>query len=225
MHIKRMHEMVECLTEYGKCMVEAGVGNGKVNLCDIGQVVDMIKDLSEAEKDALIAKEMKKCEEEEQKSDEYILLMFKEQYGEDDGKRYYDEWRYKSGQFAPKGRGTRRGYEEPPYYHMMPEDYKEHDAEYWRDMDRKSKGVMYYTEPMMNDNKESRYDKAKRGYTETKELHKGDTQEDNRENMRGLEELLGVIGGDLKEVFPKMSPSEKAMTAQKLDAWSKMLKQ
>lgn len=38
-----------------------------------------------------------------------------------------------------KGRGTyRRGYEEPPYYHMTPEMYH-------RDMDR-DMGRMYYTE-------------------------------------------------------------------------------
>lgn len=110
-------------------------------------------------------------------------------------------------------------------YKLSAEEYKNRTAEELRDMDKKTRNVMYFSEPMKADRTESRYDKAKRGYTETKELHKGDTQEDNRENMRGLEELLSVIGGDLKEVFPKMSQSEKAMTAQKLDAWSKMLKQ
>lgn len=73
---------------------------------------------------------------------------------------------------------------------------------------------------------ESRYDKARRGYEEKKELHKGNTPEDNKENMRSLEELLNTIDdGVVKAYAPKMSPSEKAMTAQKFDTWSKMLKQ
>ena len=71
----------------------------------------------------------------------------------------------------------------------------------------------------------SRYDRARRGYEEKKEMNKGNSPQENSENMKGLEELLNVVGGDVKELTPKMSPSEKAMTAQKFDTWSKMLKQ
>lgn len=71
----------------------------------------------------------------------------------------------------------------------------------------------------------SRYERAKRGYEEKKEMNKGNSPQENSENMKGLEELLNIVGGDVKELSPKMSPSERAMTAQKFDAWSKMLKQ
>lgn len=71
----------------------------------------------------------------------------------------------------------------------------------------------------------SRYDRARRGYEEKKEMNKGNSPQENSENMKGLEELLNVVGGDVKELSPKMSPSEKAMAAQKFDTWSKMLKQ
>lgn len=101
------------------------------------QVTDMMKDLAEAMYYRTLMKAM-----EESSADE-TMEMF-ERYG--DGRRYYDRYRYADGRFAPKGRGTRRGYDEPPYWHMTPEMYRE--MEHDRDMDRSS-GRMYYTEPKM----------------------------------------------------------------------------
>lgn len=294
MDTKHIHCMLEKMAEYGKCMIEEGAGAGNVNLEDAKKIVEMVGELAEAEYHALIAKEMRKANEEDEAEEKYIQKMLKEEnkdeykrmreeYGEDEGeRRFYDNYRYKSsGRFAPKGKGSymprggRRGYEEPPYYHMNPEMYKEHSPEWYRDMDRAS-GKMYYTptsggnsggqssnsmsggniggnaggstrgyEDGYNDGNRrgysegyeqgnrdgrsqgsnSRYDRARRGYEEKKEMNKGNTPQENSENMKGLEELLNVVGGDVKELFPKMSPSEKAMTAQKFDTWSKMLKQ
>lgn len=148
MHIKRIHEMEEKLTEIALCEINKGIEC--VNTAEMGAVIDMIKDLACAEKEAREAKEMEREEEDEKKENEYFLKMLKEEYGEEEGeKRFYDNYRYKtSGRFAPKGRGSympRRGYEEPPYYHMNPEMYKEHDPEWYRDMDRAA-GKMYYTD-------------------------------------------------------------------------------
>lgn len=289
MDTKHIHCMLEKISEYGKQMMEAAVGAGDVNLMAAGQIVDMVKDLACAEKDALIAKEMRKAHEDEEAEEKYMMKMLKEEnkdeykrmreeYGEDEGeRRFYDNYRYKSsGRFAPRGKGTympRRGYEEPPYYHMTPDDFKEHSPEWYRDMDRQSKGIMYYT-PVSGKTSEnsgmsggnmggnsggstrgysdgyddgqrrgyedgyrdgesrgrnqggnSRYEKAKRGYEEKKEMNKGNSPQENSENMKALEEILNVVGGDVKELTPKMSSSEKAMTAQKFDTWSKMLKQ
>lgn len=163
MDTKHIHCMLEKMAEYGKCMIEEGTGSGKVNLEDAKKVVEMVGELAEAEYHALIAKEMRKANEEDEAEEKYIRKMLKEEnkdeyrrmreeYGEDEGeRRFYDNYRYKSsGRFAPKGKGSymprggRRGYEEPPYYHMNPEMYKEHDPEWYRDMDRAS-GKMYYT--------------------------------------------------------------------------------
>ena len=245
MHIKRMHEMIECLTEYGKCMIEAGTGDGKVNLCDAGQVVDMIKDLSDAEYHARIAKAMEKEEEDEKEEEKYMLRMLKEEHGmsEEDSRRFYDAWRYKSGRFAPKGRGTRRGYDEPPYYHMTPDMMREHDPEYWRDMDRRT-GKMYYTDASMTGNApttttgndgnvrgysdgyadgmkdgrksgESRYDRARRGYQETKAMHKGNTPEDKQITMREAEKMLNVVFDEIDEMLEDATPEMKNMVKTK----------
>lgn len=254
MHIKHIHCMIEDLAEYGKCMIEAGVGNGDVKIHEAGQIVDMIKDLADAEYHSLISKEMKKYEEEEEEEKKYLLRMLKEEhkddykrymeeYGDDGERRFYDEWRYKStGRYAPKGRGTRvgrRGYVEPPYYHMMPDgilpDYD--GAERGRDVDRMTLGRMYYTEPVYHDGKtadmsktnvmhdmkpESRFDKAKRGYTEAKEIHKGSTPEDKQITMREAEKFTNIAIDELMEALEDASPEVKNMVKTKV--MSKMQK-
>ena len=204
MHIERMHKMIECLTEKALCELEKGTEN--VDTCEMGQVVDMIKDLNEAEYKAVIVKAMKKADEEKEEYDKMLLRELKEEYGEDAGRRYYDHYRYASGRFAPKGHGSyRRGYEEPPYYHMTPEMY--------RDMDRDTHSRMYYTETSMN---ESGYDRAKRTYTETKEMHRGNTPEDKKAKMQELERYAKSLTEDVVEMVSDMSDEEKNLLRTKM---------
>lgn len=164
MHVKRIHEMVEKLTEAALCELNKGIEC--VDTEEFGEVIDAIKDLCAAEKDALISKEMKEYKEEEEAEEKYMMRMLKdehkdeykrmrEEYGEDEGeRRFYDNYRYANGRFAPRGRGSympersgrrggRRGYEEP-MYHMSPDMYHDADAEYYRDLDRHA-GRLYYS--------------------------------------------------------------------------------
>lgn len=204
MHIERMHKMIECLTEKALCELEKGTEN--VDTCEMGQVVDMIKDLNEAEYKAVIVKAMKKADEEKEEYDKMLLRELKEEYGEDAGRRFYDHYRYSDGRFAPKGNGSyRRGYEEPPYYHMTPEMY--------RDMDRDTHSRMYYTETGMN---ESGYDRAKRTYTETKEMHRGNTPEDKKAKMQELERYAKSLTEDVVEMVSDMSDEEKNLLRTKM---------
>ena len=213
MDIKRMHEMIEKLSEAAECEFSKGIEN--VDTCEMDKVVDMMKDLSEAMYYRTLTKAMQESDTEE------IMEMF-DKYG-DDGKRYYDMWRYKSGRFAPKGRGTRRGYEEPPYYHMNPDMYKEHDPEYWRDLDR-SEGRLYFSEPVKNtmnignthDKKDGRSWKSRRGYMESKELHKSNTPEDKKHKMHDLEEYAKELTDDVVEMISDMSAEEKNLLRAKL---------
>lgn len=273
MDTKHIHYMLEDMAEYGKCMIESATGEGNVNLCDAGQIVDMVKDLADAEYHALIAKEMRKAHEEEEEEEKYMLHMLKEEhkdeykrymdeYGEDGERRFYDNYRYKSGRFAPKGRGSyeprrsgrRRGYEEYPYMHMYPEMYDGMTLEEMRDMDL-DMNRMYYTSgrpaPRMEranstsagrsmnvrgyedgyrdgeragrGRNASRYDNARRGYEESKEMHKGNTKEDNDENLKNLEKVLAVIDEDVKELMPNMTPSEKTMLKAKFSTWAQKI--
>ncbi|MGN0345923.1 MAG: hypothetical protein ACI4DU_01425 [Lachnospiraceae bacterium] len=211
MHIKHIHETLERLSEIA--CEETSKSVECINTCELGAVTDMIKDLAEAEYHAYIAKAMKEEVEEEEAEEKYILKELKEEYGEEEGKRYYDMWRYKSGRFAPKGRGMRRGYVEPPYYHMTPDMYREHDPEYWRDMDKHTKGVMYYTEPITM---ESRYDKAKRGYEESKMTHKENTPEHKQAKLKELEMYLKELSEDVTQLIADATPEERAMVKNKM---------
>lgn len=207
MDIERMHSMIEKLSETALGEFEKGMEC--VDTCEMGAVTDMLKDLAEAMYYRTLTTTM-------QKSDTEDVMAMLDRYG--NGRRFYDHYRYADGKFAPKGRGSyRRGYEEPPYYHMTPEMYR-HMEEY-RDMDRGS-GRMYYTEPSMSSNSgsnmESRYDMAKRNYTESKELHRGNTPDDKEHNMKELEKYMREIGSDIAEVISDASPEEKTLLKQKL---------
>lgn len=270
MHIKRIHEVEEKLTEIALCEINKGIEC--VNTAEMGAVIRMIKDLACAEKEAREAKEMEKEEEDEKKENEYFLKKMKEEYGEEEGeKRFYSgQPRSRtSGRFMRRGDGRRRGYEEPPYYHMTPEMMREHDPEWYRDMDRAS-GKMYYTptsagnsggqsgnsmsggnmggnsggstrgyEDGYNDGNRrgynegyeqgsrdgeskgrsqggnSRYDRAKRGYEETKEKHKGNTPEDKKLNMQEMEKVLNVFFDEVDEMLEDAAPEVKNMVKTK----------
>lgn len=197
MDIIRMHDMIEKLSECAKCEIDKGIEN--IDPCEMGQVTDMMKDLAEAMYYRTLMKAM-----EESSADE-TMEMF-ERFG--DGRRFYDNYRYANGRFAPKGRGIRRGYDEIPYYHMMPEmrDSMEHD----RDMDR-THGRMYYTEPVKVNMSESNYDKAKRHYTESKELHKANTTEDKEQKMKSLDGYMKELSRDVTELSHDMTAEERTM--------------
>ena len=207
MHIERIHKMVECLTEKTLSELDKGIEN--VNTEEMSEAVDMIKDLCEAEYKAVIVKSMKKADEEEEEYNKELLRALKDEYGEEGGRRYYDEYRYKTtGRCAPKGKGSyvgRRGYEEPPYYHMYPE----------RDMDREY-GRMYYTEPTATHTSESGYDRAKRMYTETKEMHKANTPEDKEHKMKSLDSYTKELASDITGMVADMSAEEKNLLRTKL---------
>ena len=186
MDIKRMHEMIEKLSESAECEFAKGIEC--VDTEEMGKVTDMLKDLAEAMYYRTLMKAM-----EESSADETMEMFDRF----DDGRRFYDNYRYANGRFAPKGRGTRRGYEEPPYWHMTPEMYRE--MEHDRDMDRSS-GRMYYTEPKMTpdggmrDRREGKSGMSRRSYMESKELHKGNTPED-KDAKKIHERAFGGYGG------------------------------
>lgn len=205
MDVKRMHEMIEKLSECAKTQFEKGIDH--VDTCEMGKVIYMMKDLSEAMYYRTLTKAM-----EDSDSDE-VLEMF-ERYG-DSGRRYYDHYRYADGRFAPKGHGTyRRGYEEPPYYHMTPEMYH-------RDMDR-DMGRMYYTEPTMNtsmrDSREGRSGMSRRAYMENKELHKANTTADKEAKVRDLNTYMTELATDMSEIINDATPEEKSVLKSKLSA-------
>ncbi len=200
-------EMLECV----KVKVEAiGIDNFEgQNLDDLKDWTEITKNIVCFDKDYRIIEAMDKAEDEEE-----IMEMI-ERYEDYPDRRYYDHYRYKNGRFAPKGHGTRRGYEEYPYYHMMPGEY---DPEHWRDYDR-DKGFMYYAEPSgekMHDARDGKSWKTRRGYMESKELHKDNTPESKQAKMKELEKYMGELSGDITEMIVDASPEERSLLKQKL---------
>ena len=63
---------------------------------------------------------------------------------------------------------------------------------------------------------ESRYDMAKRNYTESKELHRGNTPEDKEQKMKELEKYLREIGSDIAELISDASTEEKNLLKNRM---------
>ena len=196
-----MHKWAKQIMECVKAKVDGiGIENFEgQNLDDLKDFTEIVKNIACFDKDYRIVEAMEKSEDNED-----IMRMF-ERYEDYPERRFYDHYRYADGRFAPKGRGTyRRGYEEPPYWHMTPEMY--------RDMDKEN-GRMYYTEPMYT---ESRYESAKRAYTESKELHKGNDPQDKEAKMRELEKYMKEMSDDMLNLMKGMSQEEMNMAKSKL---------
>lgn len=202
MDVKRMHEIIEKLSECAKTQFDKGID--KVDTCEMGKVIDMMKDLAEAIYYREMTKTMQEYDQEE------VMEMF-DRYG-DVGRRFYDHYRYADGRFAPKGHGTyRRGYMEPDY-HMTPEMY--------RDMDR-DMGRMYYTKTSstsdgMRDAREGRSGISRRAYMENKELHKANTQQDKEAKVRDLKIYMTELANDMTEIINDATPEEKTVLRNNL---------
>lgn len=214
MHIKRIHEMMEKLTKCAEMELEKGVEN--VDTKEMGEVVDIIKDLAEAEYYSKITKAMDEAEY----GEDYDYMGA---YEDDMRKGYRGQPRDSRGRYMSRRGGRRMGYEEPNYY--LPLDvYKDYSAEELRDMDRHI-GKMYYTDGMnsentshnsanggnMRDSREGRSGMSRRSYMESKEMGK-----DKQEKMKELENYMKELSSDVTEMIVDASPEEKAMLKNKM---------
>jgi hypothetical protein len=219
--------MVEKLSEFAKCELDKGIE--QVDTKEMGEVAEIIKELSEAEYYAKISKAMDEAE-----------------YGEDyDYMGAYDEHSrkgYRGQRRDSRGRYmSRRGYETPM---MMYDDMDYESMEHMRDMDRpygrmgyagsgsygghSSSGMNSGQSNMGNSgssssggnrgNSESRYDRARRGYEETKEMHKSNSSEDKQHKIKSLEEYMKELSEDVTSMIEGMSPEEKTLAKTKLQS-------
>ena len=207
-----MHKFAKQIMECVKTKVEAmGIDNIEgQHLEELEKWTEIAKNIVCYDKDYNIVEAMKEAENE----DNMRAIEMYEDYPE---RRFYDHYRYADGRVAPKGHGTyQRGYSEP-YYHMTPEMY--------RDMDKYTRDRMYFTETGidgrgtgMHDTKmsESNYDRAKRNYTETKEMHRANTPQDKEAKMRDLEKYMKELSADITDLMSGMSQEEINMAKSKL---------
>lgn len=183
---KLAKKIADCL----KAKIEGmGVDNITGNeLVELGMWTDIIKDMACFDKDMRIIEAMDEAEGGE-------AMGYIEEFEDYPERRYYrGQPRSKtSGRYMKRGDG-RRGYEE---------------MEHMRDMDRYDMDRMYYAG-------DSRSETARRGYMETKEMHKDNSPEAKQKKMRELEKYVMELGGDITDMIADASPEERAMLKNKM---------
>ena len=239
---KPIKKMCEKLMDAVNYELDKGIEN--IDTKELGEAIDMIKDLYEAKKEmyeACYYKGVLEAMEEHDFEDEDEI--------EDEGRRgYRGQPRSKtSGRFmsrgdgrrSNRGRSSRRGYEDMMMYDDM--DYDE--MERMRDMDRPY-GRMGYSGSGSNGGSsmggssssnmssgsmgsqggsnsgsrgysESRYDRARRGYEETKAMHNSGSAEDKQLTMKEAEKMVNVIFDELEESLSDAPKEVKDMIKNK----------
>ena len=222
-----MHKLAEKIAKCLEAKVEAmGIDNIEgADLEEFGKWTDIMKDIVCYDKDKKIIEAMDEAEDSEEAM-KYIEMY--ENYPERKG--------YRGQPRDSRGRYMRRGYDEMMGY--IPEMY--------RDMDRDSMGRMYYTgntstggsqgqsnggssmgssnsgsmgysDGMMRDSKEGRSGQSRKNYMETKEMHKGNTQQDKDMKLKELDKYMNELSSDISEMIHDSSNEEKTMLKQKLN--------
>lgn len=203
-HIENIESMIDCLANKAKAQLDGNIES--VDTHEMGEVIDMIKDLAEAKYHCVVTKAMKEGEEEREMLEKLGMPSEDEMYYGGDRRYYRDSM----------GRYARRSY--------MPE--------YMRDMDRDD-GRMYYSymsnrsdTPNMNssyrsnldssmrgyDGRISRAERARRGYEEAREQNKG-----KDEKMKELESYMNELSSDMSEMIKDMSPEERTILKSKIN--------
>lgn len=122
--VKEICELKEKLICETMPFVNAGVFSDGIDGPGVGQAIDMIKDLADAEKNIYKACYYKTVVEAMEEEKERKELMREMGMSDDNqGRMGYDNWRYpSSGRFAPEGSGQYYGY--PIDYHMDPTEMR-----------------------------------------------------------------------------------------------------
>lgn len=198
------------LMEKGKCLKMEIDNKGIDNLQskDLEMMYffsEIIKNIMCVEKDGKIVEAMEKSENE----DNMRAIEMYEDYPES---KYYDNYRYSNGRYAPKGRGRRM------YMPMMEiDDYNEVRGSAGRN------NRMGYD---MNNNMDkspdmhiSGMESARRGYEEHKKMNK----EDKEGNAKQLERLMSEVENYLMNMKGTMSAEEKNVLINKIDHMNRSL--
>ena len=179
---------------------------------DCAEVADMIKDLAEAEKACMeacyyetVIKAMEKADEED----------------EQEGRMGYNAFRYANGRYAPKGRGTRRGYT-PEMSMMNPYLY---DPDFEEEMEKGRLGYQGGNRSQSgsrigydmdwdpeDDPRQSReyneYKRAKRHYSETKSPE--DKRKMDEHAMKHVNQAMDSFREMWRDADPNMRKRMKA---------------
>lgn len=169
-----------------------------VDTHELGEVIDMIKDLEQAMYYCTITKAMEEKEKEPTKyyaPAPYPYYLPDRDMDKDEwGRMYYPQGRDSQGKFTEGHRGdmggSRKPYGEKPIYY----DEREFPME-------------------LRDSREGRSPMSRRMYMESKELHK-----DKDTKIRELDKYMKELSEDLVEMISDASPEEKQLLEKKVSA-------
>lgn len=218
--IEAVKEMCKPLENAIKTELAKGIEN--IDTHEFGEAVDALKDFAEViekkSKSAYYCSIVKAMEDAE-KEDEMMDKINEYLPSTESEKRYYGGRRYM--------RDYRDTYYPDMYYGGS------------RDIDR-DMGRMYYTNTLsangnsgnmnmgsgslnngnMRTYNESRYDRARRNYTETRDMHRDNSTESKEMKMRELEKYMQELSTDITELVGDMSQEEKNLLRNKINVLS-----
>lgn len=164
-----------------------------VDTKELGEAIDMIKDLEEAIYYCHISKAM----EESEKERDHCHIIVERDMDRDAGRMYYTER-------PMKGEG----------YYPMRNAERNRDRTRDRDMDWDREGESYHEREVpldMRDRREGRSPMSRRNYMESKEMHHG-----KEKKLKELEQYMKELSEDIVEMIQDASPEEKQMLEKKM---------
>lgn len=202
----RLKEMKECLINCVQTQINGNLKN--VDTKELGEAIDMIKDLEEAMYYGTITKAMNADKKSSKHNEEeYEDIMYYSPYPpyyspymnkrNGKGRMYYNE-----GYWDAKGVYYDNGTPILDY-----DKYNKYDK-----MMPMNPEMTHSPMEVMRDHREGRSPMSRKTYMETKELHSDDTEM----SMKELEKYLHELSQDITEMVQKATPDEKHILQQKL---------
>lgn len=184
-----MMEQLKSIKETLVAQIQQQMGNLQcVNAKELGEVVDMVKDLEEAIYYCTIVKAMEHKDEEEKRNINNNTYYYTEPYyyrdmdRYNDGRMYYTPGDNDSGKSNSSRNGNNRMYDKN------------------------------YPSEIMRDKREGNSPMARRMYMESKEMH-----QDNSKQMQNLEKYMHELTDDVLEMVKEATPEEKQILKNKMN--------
>lgn len=239
-HIENMEKILECVAEKTRTMLTDE--SSEIGIHEIYELADVIKDIQESIYKATIVKSMKDAEEEDEMLAKLGVDSEERRYY--NSNRYASGKYAPSGYDNRTRRGYEEPmsyYMDPEMYrdaYYSSDSVKRRIPRMYYDGGSMgssttsnsnmnggttSNGRMYYDGSNITgaadrnqQRMESRYDRARRNYTENKEIHRGNGVEDKQAKMASLEEYAKSLTEDVTEMIQDASQEEKNLLRQKI---------
>lgn len=236
MHIKNIHSMIEKLSECAKVELDKGIE--KIDTEEMSKVAEIIKELAEAEYYASVTKAMEEHDFEDEED-----IMDEGRRGYRGQPRSKTSGRFMSRGDGRRSNG-RRGYENAMMMYDEDWDEMERMRDMDRmsygrmgysgsgssggsssgmssggsssgGMSSGSMGSQGGSQGGNRGYSESRYERARRGYEETKAMHNSGSAEDKQLTMKEAEKMVNVIFDELEESLSDAPKEVKDMIKNK----------